>query len=567
MADVSVSPASLPDFIKSTESGRRCLARVHGLCLESMQAATTGKEADNTHRRSEIHKLVNELCQPYCKAVLLVSLASPVACCHGDQPPQTLPDAQLVVVVAARDADVFDTTLKPNALFRTTYVEPWMQVFELGHYLEECMRCNLRLVETLLAFDKVDAHRDAVLSTLRSQVAWDDFASKDFFNRSLGQLESLLSGRAKDGKKDASAETGEVTLAPGTTEHRLLMYSMCILDKKLTSEQLTAKSQVPLSITNVKEHLKQLRTDSQKVEGLERHISSHLRESCLTCLEVMRLDGLQLPEIEEAGSEDVERAQSLLTQHGGNIAAVDPSHLLLMTITGSKLYRLNVASSDDDFLGIYAISRKQYVRDYNQVQRKTVLDNRGKKLDSGDIALYEASKFVEALLHGGVEVIQMLFTNDLLYESKHFQFLKTHRMKLLSEKVITNYCGYVDKHFDFLKKPQKTPSKVLYHIYHKLGELERLCRGEGPKVQVDGEERDFILRIRTGPMEGEFGYEALLQRAHERFDEIKAALKARTVRLPELGDVQVLREWLLSIYGIPKEVLLQKPLIDTTAEL
>ena len=38
---------------------------------------------------------------------------------------------------------------------------------------------------------------------------------------------------------------------------------------------------------------------------------------------------------------------------------------------------------------------------------ETVLDNRGKKLESGDVAIYEAAKFTDAIIAGGVEVIQV----------------------------------------------------------------------------------------------------------------------------------------------------------------
>ena len=48
------------------------------------------------------------------------------------------------------------------------------------------------------------------------------------------------------------------------------------------------------------------------------------------------------------------------------------------------------------------------------------------------------------------------------------------------------------------KHPDKA-SKYLYHVFHKLGELERLALRKPLQVRVHGAEQAFILSVRRWP--------------------------------------------------------------------
>lgn len=47
-------------------------------------------------------------------------------------------------------------------------------------------------------------------------------------------------------------------------------------------------------------------------------------------------------------------------------------------------------------------------------------------------------------------------------------------------------------------KGEGEKTKKYYHTLRLLGEAERICDGLGPKVWMEGEEREFLLEVRTG---------------------------------------------------------------------
>ena len=45
------------------------------------------------------------------------------------------------------------------------------------------------------------------------------------------------------------------------------------------------------------------------------------------------------------------------------------------------------------------------------------------------------------------------------------------------------------------------PSSDFYQVFHKLHTLEFFARSQVPPVRCSGETRDFIMSIRTGPLQ------------------------------------------------------------------
>merc|ERR1711907_422978 len=107
---------------------------------------------------------------------------------------------------------------------------------------------------------------------------------------------------------------------------------------------------------------------------------------------------------------------------------------------------------------------------------------------------------------------------------------------------VTVHLGLVEKN----KYPERA-GKLFYHAFHKLHEVRRLLQRQGPKVRVEGETRDFILRIRRGPLEGEFSREALLERGWSEVRDIKQQLLQRKWRYPEAGQWRFLDWWICCV--------------------
>ena len=128
---------------------------------------------------------VVSLCRPYCKEVLLVTAASPSSL-QGSASDVTASKSHsegaknihVLVVVAARDCDAFDMSSTALNLFRSSHVEPWLQVYDVARFLDEVMRCNVRILEALMGWDRVEVCRHELLATLRGQMEWREFCCR-----------------------------------------------------------------------------------------------------------------------------------------------------------------------------------------------------------------------------------------------------------------------------------------------------------------------------------------------------------------------------------------------------
>ena len=80
-----------------------------------------------------------------------------------------------------------------------------------------------------------------------------------------------------------------------------------------------------------------------------------------------------------------------------------------------------------------------------------------------------------------------------------------------------------------------------------IGEVERLVERRGPQVRVTGAEQEFILRVRTGPLEGEFSIDNLRAIANQRLAVVREKLRTRDWRFPEHGDWAYLDRWLVAV--------------------
>ena len=80
----------------------------------------------------------------------------------------------------------------------------------------------------------------------------------------------------------------------------------------------------------------------------------------------------------------------------------------------------------------------------------------------------------------------------------------------MSEKVILQYIGFVKTHKKLIEggKHSGTPRerKLFYQVFHKLLSLESFVKGGPPVVQCENEDREFILRVRNGPLEVRHDY-------------------------------------------------------------
>ena len=79
--------------------------------------------------------------------------------------------------------------------------------------------------------------------------------------------------------------------------------------------------------------------------------------------------------------------------------------------------------------------------------------------------------------------------------------------------------------------------------------IEQMIQGQVPTVKCFGEQRDFIMKIRKGPLDGALHRDQLYTLVKEKFDSAKKSLAQRVYRLPENISYDFLLDWILRVRG------------------
>ena len=98
-----------------------------------------------------------------------------------------------------------------------------------------------------------------------------------------------------------------------------------------------------------------------------------------------------------------------------------------------------------------------------------------------------------------------MFADGIEYSSPLWDELTPFKESFMSEKVILQYIGFVKTHRKLIdsRKHIDTPRerKLFYQVFHKLLSLESYVKGGRPVVKCEGDDKEFIMRIRRGPLE------------------------------------------------------------------
>mmetsp|Transcript_7894 Transcript_7894/g.18477 ORF Transcript_7894/g.18477 Transcript_7894/m.18477 type:complete len:970 (-) Transcript_7894:28-2937(-) len=239
------------------------------------------------------------------------------------------------------------------------------------------------------------------------------------------------------------------------------------------------------------------------------------------------------------------------------------SEVVLMQQVGSFMYDLHVESSDRDFKVLYLVPPESLLglqapqRQFSRhVNRGFGADKRGEVEYSG----MELGDFVGELARGNPRNVELLFSKKAAWRGWAWNELRAARVCFLTLRCVAQYLGFVADRLKKLKTIIEDPgnfserraaeaSKLLYHAHHKLLDSRRVLACEEPLVQVRGQDRERIMRLRlhrAGSVEE-------LPALYEEADIQRRALlddldKARSEkRLPEEVDAEALIAWLRSL--------------------
>lgn len=188
------------------------------------------------------------------------------------------------------------------------------------------------------------------------------------------------------------------------------------------------------------------------------------------------------------------------------------NNLILVALTGSKAYGLNIEGSDTDYRGIF-IAPQQYQLGLTTIEQK----DSGWMLEEGtgyfpyltnkDTCCFELKKYLRLALNCNPNILEILYCKKYKYINAWGQELINNKHLFLSKKAKTSYSGYAKSELRKMQNPDnaKFNAEVGYNTKKGAHVIRLLSMGleilEQETVIVDRRDagdREELLAIRNG---------------------------------------------------------------------
>ena len=496
------------------------------------------------------------------------------ACAHTEISSQAARNVLFVVYVGL-DEHFF--TLLPQSEREQHEVldREFVLAVEVRHFCHQLRSGNVRFLEAFFSCQESVVLSTPEFDSLRGQLAQTELTTANFTKKCIGQAYGTVTKYRKDLKVFTLKE--DATMEKLSHSYRLLYHVFCVTQglPLLTwrdFDKCPLSEQDPPLLSEILEQVRgchQLRVTKETVlahqlalkEQLELKldsIPSQIPAPLLALLsrwlaDLRRQDTIITPRPPPAPSA-LKMLSSVAQQVGPKLEKVDPSQILMLTRCGSFSYGLTVPSSDTDYLVVYVTPAEQYLSAFTAPTE--TLENRGKEVEV-EFCAYELRLFIHQLLKGSIPIFELLLNDQLDYAAPLWEELRANRHKLVTEKLLVQFFGFIQEHLGPIRKGKysgdaKKRQKLFYQAFHKLGLLERLVEGTIPPLRPQGAERELIMRIRMGPLEGDLSEQSLLEIADKRLDKLNGDVVARESRFPEIGDIEFLLDWSLKVRGFQR---------------
>ena len=127
------------------------------------------------------------------------------------------------------------------------------------------------------------------------------------------------------------------------------------------------------------------------------------------------------------------------------------------------------------------------------------------------------------------------------YETEGMKTLRRLRRIFLTKQTVKQYIGYAQAQVSDQKRGKGVKTKKFYHALRLLNDAERIVRGEPPRVFVEGEEREYLMRVRRNEVTEDVLMQQFERRSRALYDGLDAS------GLPESVDRDVLSAWLVDM--------------------
>lgn len=170
---------------------------------------------------------------------------------------------------------------------------------------------------------------------------------------------------------------------------------------------------------------------------------------------------------------------------------------LTKVITGSRLHGLNTEKSDFDYRGIFVEDLINFLSPFKKILTTSWMEG-DSKFDADDTA-YELSHFCQMASHGNPSALEILWSNQIIEDTKEMQELRDNRHKFLNSKAIFEaHKGYAHNQYtkmSLFNPDERTPKFAVAYVRVLQQGIELLKTGEfSPQVIRN---RDFLFEVKN----------------------------------------------------------------------
>ena len=203
---------------------------------------------------------------------------------------------------------------------------------------------------------------------------------------------------------------------------------------------------------------------------------------------------------------------------------------------GSRAFGLANEDSDDDLRGIFLPTAEMHWSLYKLPEQVETNDGQT------DEVYWELEKFVRLALKANPNILETLWTPDVLHATQISDRLREIRCAFLSKHVYKTYSGYVLSQFRRMKN--KFDSSGEYKVKHAMHLIRLMYSGIAAvrtgEIMVDvTDHRDELLTIRAG----EWTFEQVRDRSLALDKEFQIAFESTP--LPEQPNLEVVNQFLI----------------------
>ena len=204
-------------------------------------------------------------------------------------------------------------------------------------------------------------------------------------------------------------------------------------------------------------------------------------------------------------------------------------------LVGSRAYGLANDESDSDLRGVYLAPAERHWSLFGVPEQ---LENK-----DADEVYWELQKFLVLALKANPNILEVLFSPEVLHETEIATRLLAMKQSFLSKLVYQTYCGYVMSQFKKMQRRREAEREPKWkHAMHLirllLSGIATLRTGVVP-VRVTDEHRARLLEIREGKVAFE-DIDAWRLELHRDFEEAFA-----NTELPERPDYGAANRFLI----------------------